>query len=342
MILTGPSPAGCLQGTQPLACPTALHLRAAPSCCWVAPALPLKLLSYCLFAGSLTAARVRPVHAGSCCCRTAPPRYSAPPVSCCCSCCRTVKFLPAPVSLRPAQHMQPSPCICCTAPAGDSHPTPPPLACSPTTPSSSHSPPSVLIPPPWPHLEAVLGQLVCVCRGHNHITSNGCVHHLAGDVLVAEAHHQAVLVGVVLVLVLGGQAEAGPVVSLALQAGGRRQQHSTAGVGTSEQMRGAAAAAAAAAATTTAYACSSAHISHCASRCHHAQRLCAARSSFPVRSRLPIIGYPAGHSWRAPCCSCCLLPMNQDPSCLLKHDMGSDPDNHCNRHMSNPLPALAS
>lgn len=33
-------------------------------------------------------------------------------------------------------------------------------------------------------------------------------------------HHKAVLVGVVLVLVLGGQAQAGPVVSLALQAGG--------------------------------------------------------------------------------------------------------------------------
>jgi hypothetical protein len=30
-------------------------------------------------------------------------------------------------------------------------------------------------------------------------------------------HHNAVLVGVVLVLVLGGQAQAGPVVSLALQ-----------------------------------------------------------------------------------------------------------------------------
>lgn len=168
-------------------------------------------------------------------------------------------------------------------------------------PTRSTHPPTVIVT--QPHLEAVLGQLVCVCSCHHHITSNGCVDNLARDVLVAETHlrgegrggagrhhqamrgawgvqggrsplsslcetglllrlssllhcllaawqldvvcatalavgcccaaaagsgaaesqqthHKAVLVGVVLVLVLGGQAQAGPVVSFALQAGG--------------------------------------------------------------------------------------------------------------------------
>jgi len=68
------------------------------------------------------------------------------------------------------------------------------------------------------HGDAVLLQLVGVGSGHDHIALDGGVHDLAGDVPVGEAHHQAVLVGVVLVLVLADQAEAGPVVRLTLTA----------------------------------------------------------------------------------------------------------------------------
>jgi len=69
------------------------------------------------------------------------------------------------------------------------------------------------------HAEAVLGQLVRVGGRHHHVAGDGGVDHLAGDVPVAEAHHQAVLVGVVLVLVLGAQPEARAVVGLALREG---------------------------------------------------------------------------------------------------------------------------
>ena len=51
-------------------------------------------------------------------------------------------------------------------------------------------------------LESILGELVSIGRGHNHIPSNGAVGDLAGDVLVGEADDETKLVGIVLVLVL--------------------------------------------------------------------------------------------------------------------------------------------
>jgi hypothetical protein len=62
-------------------------------------------------------------------------------------------------------------------------PTPPPAAPSRISPTRSLAPGRSMS-----HLQAILGQLVCVCCCHHHITSDGCVHNLAGDVLVAEAH----------------------------------------------------------------------------------------------------------------------------------------------------------
>lgn len=66
------------------------------------------------------------------------------------------------------------------------------------------------------HGETVLLKLVGVGAGNNHVSGNGCVYDLAHDILEGEADDQAVLVGVVLVLVLAHQPQAGTVVGLTL------------------------------------------------------------------------------------------------------------------------------
>lgn len=65
-------------------------------------------------------------------------------------------------------------------------------------------------------VDAVARQLVCVGRGDDDVADDARVNDLADDVLVGEAHAEAVLGGVVLVLCLGDQALAGVVVGLAL------------------------------------------------------------------------------------------------------------------------------
>mmetsp|Transcript_23504 Transcript_23504/g.37722 ORF Transcript_23504/g.37722 Transcript_23504/m.37722 type:complete len:239 (-) Transcript_23504:13-729(-) len=64
-------------------------------------------------------------------------------------------------------------------------------------------------------LHAELGQLVRVRGADRDVTGDGGVDHLADHIAVGEAHGEAVLGGVVLVLVLQRQALAGIVVRLA-------------------------------------------------------------------------------------------------------------------------------
>lgn len=68
------------------------------------------------------------------------------------------------------------------------------------------------------NLDTEMGQLVGISRGENKVTLNLGVDDLADDVLVGETDDEAVLGGVVLVLVLDNKALAGIVVSLSLTA----------------------------------------------------------------------------------------------------------------------------
>ncbi len=68
------------------------------------------------------------------------------------------------------------------------------------------------------HREPVVGQLMGVGSRHDDVAGDGGIHDLAGDVLVAESHDEAVFVRVVFVLVLLGQAQASAVVGLACEA----------------------------------------------------------------------------------------------------------------------------
>lgn len=71
----------------------------------------------------------------------------------------------------------------------------------------------------WCHstyLDSVLGQLMGVGGAHDLVALDARVGDLAGDVLVAQTHNQAVLGGVVLVLVLERQAPTGVVVGASL------------------------------------------------------------------------------------------------------------------------------
>mmetsp|Transcript_3812 Transcript_3812/g.6534 ORF Transcript_3812/g.6534 Transcript_3812/m.6534 type:complete len:250 (-) Transcript_3812:52-801(-) len=63
-------------------------------------------------------------------------------------------------------------------------------------------------------LQAVLGELVRVGSGLNNVTGDGGTDDLHADVLVREADGQPVLGEAILVLVLGNQPLAGPVVGL--------------------------------------------------------------------------------------------------------------------------------
>ena len=66
------------------------------------------------------------------------------------------------------------------------------------------------------HCHTKLGQFMRVGGCEDHIPLDLGVHHLAGDVLVGEAHHQTILWSVVLVSVLSDEALTGIVVSLSL------------------------------------------------------------------------------------------------------------------------------
>ena len=67
-------------------------------------------------------------------------------------------------------------------------------------------------------LDAVVGQLVAVGRGHNLVSVEARIGDLTANVPVRGAHDHAVLGGVILVLVLHHQTLAGEVVGLAFPA----------------------------------------------------------------------------------------------------------------------------